>query len=103
MASLKGRALKKLERGARGDRTEVVCPECGEEFTLYGDPLLEYLAYEWQQGYKGQTYGPPTDPAVVKMAAHEHNAGGFIDKATGEWWLKDLLAAERWEAAENGA
>ena len=95
--------LRRLEKATEGERTTLVCLECNEEFTLYGDPALEFIAYEWAKGYEGKLYGPPTDPAVVKMAAHEHDADAFIDRTTGEWWLKDLLGAERWEAAENGA
>ena len=84
--------LRKLERGTQGDKTGLVCPECGEEFTLYGDPLLEFLSYEWRQGYKGETYGPPTDPAVVKLSEHEHDPSLMIDKATGKPWCGELLA-----------
>ncbi len=94
--------LRRLENATEGERMVLACPECGEEFTLYGDPALEFIAHQWAQGYQGELYGLPTDPAVVKMAEHEHDANGFIDHATGEWWLKDLLGAERWEAA-NGA
>jgi hypothetical protein len=94
--------LRRLEQATEGERTALVCPECGEEFTLHGDPAMEFMAYEWAKGYEGKLYGPPTDPAVVNMADHEHDANALIDSATGEWWLQDLLGAERWEAA-NGA
>ncbi len=94
--------LRRLEQATEGESTTLVCPECNEEFTLYGDPALEFIAYEWAKGYEDKLYGPSIDPAVVKMAAHEHDANGFIDKATGEWWLKDLLGVERWEVAGNG-
>ena len=93
--------LRRLEQATEGERTILVCPECGEEFTLYGDPALEFIAYEWAKCYEGKLYGPPTGPAVVNMAEHEHGANAFIDRATGEWWLKDLLAAKSWEAADD--
>jgi hypothetical protein len=94
--------LRRLEHATEGERMVLVCPECGEEFTLYGDPALEFIAHQWAQGYQGELYGPPTDPAAAEMAEHEHDAYEFIDKATSEKWLKDLLGAEGWEAA-NGA
>ena len=87
--------LRRLEVATEGERTTLVCPECGEEFTLYEDPALEFIAHQWAQGYQGELYGSPTDPAVVETAEHEHDAYEFIDKATSEWWLKDLIGAER--------
>ena len=92
--------LRRLEQATEGERTVLVCPVCREEFTLYGDPALEFIAHQWAESYQGELYGPPTDPAVVQMAEHEHDANRFIDKATSEWWLKDLFGAERETANE---
>ena len=44
--SLRGK-LKRLEQEANVQTVEVVCPECGAEFKATGDPVLEYLCYEW--------------------------------------------------------
>ena len=90
MSGLRGR-LKRLERGTEGDRTILECPTCGEEFTLYGDPAADYLVLRWRQGHdqghEGETHGAPTDPAVAKLAAHEHDPSTMVDKSDGSPWL----------------
>ncbi|MDQ3864046.1 MAG: hypothetical protein M3317_11210 [Actinomycetota bacterium] len=84
--------LRRLEQATEGERTVLVCPECGEESTLYGDQLLEYLAREWAQGYQGELYGLPPDPAVVKLSEHEHDSSLMINKAIGKPWVGKLHA-----------
>jgi hypothetical protein len=89
MASLR-RRIKKLERDAIGEKTTLVCPECGEEFTVYGDASAEYLVWMWEQGYEGETYGQ-TPEDVMRLTEHEHDASVFVDKATGEPFMGEFF------------
>jgi hypothetical protein len=73
--------MKKLERDAVGEKSTLVCPECGEEFTVHGDASAEYLVWLWEQGYEGETYGQ-TPEDVIRLTEHEHDATLFVDKAT---------------------
>jgi hypothetical protein len=41
----------------------------------------------------GETYGPPTDPAVVKLREHEHDPIVFIDKVIGDPFLGEFLSS----------
>ncbi len=85
------RRLRKLEEAAAADTTTLVCPECGEEFTPTGDPAVEYLCWEWAQGYKGKTYRE-TPADVLRIAEHEHDPSLMIDRATGESWMGEFFA-----------
>ena len=71
------------------------CPTCGETFTLYGDPAMAFLVHEWEQGYEGETFGPPTDSTVLKLAEHPHDPGGLVDTATGRPWLGEFEPGSR--------
>ena len=86
MSGLRGR-LRKLQRGTEGDRTILECPTCGMVFTLYGDPAADYLVYLWRQDYGGENHGPPVDPAVAKLAEHDHDPSLMVDKSDGSPWL----------------
>jgi hypothetical protein len=89
MASLRGR-VKKLERDTKGEKTTLVCPTCGEEFTVYGDAPLEYLCWAWEQDYEGETYRK-TPEDVLRLVSHEHDASAFVDKATGEPFMGEFF------------
>jgi hypothetical protein len=89
MASLRGR-VKKLERDTVGDKSTLVCPTCGEEFTVYGDAPLEYLCWAWEQDYEGETYRK-TPEDVLRLVSHEHDASAFVDKATGEPFMGEFF------------
>jgi hypothetical protein len=90
------RWIKRLEREVDGVTVELRCPECGAEFTAKGeDPLLDYLAHEWANGYDGETYREtPADvlAIVLAIANHEHDPSLMIDKATGKPWVGELFA-----------
>ena len=89
MAGLRGR-VKKLERDTKGEKTTLMCPTCGEEFVVYGDASLEYLAWEWGQASGAETYRQaPVD--VIRLTEHEHEASEFVDKATGEPFLGEFF------------
>jgi hypothetical protein len=91
MSGLRGR-LKRLERDTEGEKMVIECPTCGEAFVLYGDPAADYLVHLWRQGHEGETHGAPTervhpDPALVKLAEHEHDPSLMVDRADGSPWL----------------
>ncbi len=83
MARISRRWVRSLERTADTETMTLVCPECGEEFTLHGDAAMDYIVHRWKQGYEGETYGPPTDPAIVELAAHEHDPSAFLERTSG--------------------
>ena len=98
MSGLMGR-LRKLQRDTEGEKTVIECPACGEAFTLRGDPAVEYLVLRWRQGHdqghEGETHGAPTDPAVVKLAEHEHDPSLMVNKAYGLPWLGKFFRGMR--------
>ena len=100
MSGLRGR-LKRLERGTEGEKTVIECPTCGEVFTLYGDPAAAYLVYLWRQDYGGENHGPPVDPAVVKLAEHEHDPSLMVDKSDGSPWLGEFFRGMRRSLIED--
>ncbi len=89
MGSLRGR-MRKLEEAAEAETVNLSCPTCGETFTLYGDPAVAFIVYQWEQGYEGETSLQPTDPAVLKLTEHPHDPSRFIDIATGRPWLDEF-------------
>ena len=51
--------LKRLERAADVVTLELLCPECGAEFTAKGeDPVLEFLATSGPRGIRGVRVRP---------------------------------------------
>ncbi len=109
MSGLRGR-LKRLEKDAEEDKTVVECPTCGETFTLYGDPAMDYLVLRWRQGHdkghEGETHGAPTervhpDPAVVKLAEHEHDPSLMVNKSDGSPWLGEFFRGMRRSLIED--
>ncbi len=94
MSGLRGR-LRKLQRDTEGEKTVMECPTCGEEFVLYGDPAADYLGHLWRQDYGGENHGLPVDPAVVKLAEHEHDPSLMVDKADGLPWLGEFFRGMR--------
>ncbi len=102
MSGLRGR-LRKLQRDTEGEKTVIECPACGEAFTLYGDPAADYLVYLWRQDYGGENHGPPADPAVVKLAEHEHDPSTMVDRADGLPWLGGFFRGTRRSLIEDAA
>ena len=84
--------IKQLEQATEGERTTLMCPECGEEFVVYGDAPLEFLAHEWAENYEGEVYRK-TSEEVIRLTEHKHDAVAFIDKATGESFLGEFLSS----------
>jgi hypothetical protein len=84
VSKFRGR-LRRLERETEGERMTLVCPICGWEATVYGDPAVDLIVLDWKQ-HQQQTdehsdFRP--DPAVVELFAHEHPAEDFLEKRSG--------------------
>ena len=81
--------VKRLEKKAEGNRTELVCPACGWEITVYGDVWVDVIIYDWEKyqwDHGHREYGHPTEglhPSLVRLLDHEHNPGEFIEKKSG--------------------
>ena len=101
MGRLRGR-IKQVLDAAADEKSTLVCPECGEEFTVYGDAALQFLAHDWGLGYEGETY-QKTPEDILRLTEHEHDPTTFIDER-GDPWLGELFRGSRQmlsEPAEN--
>jgi hypothetical protein len=85
------RRMKRLERDAVGEKSTLVCPECGAEFTVHGDASAELLVWMWKQGYEGETFGK-TPEDVLRLTEHEHDASHFLDARSGEPFMGEFFA-----------
>jgi hypothetical protein len=64
----------------------LLCPECGEEFVVFGDAPVEYLTAEWAREAGAQSHREtPEDIAV--LFDHEHDPSAFVEKSSGKPWL----------------
>jgi hypothetical protein len=88
MGRLRARIKRVLDATA-GDKSTLRCPECAERFVVYGEAGLEYLAWCWEQGYKGETH-QKTPEAVLELTRHPHDASFFIDE-NGDPWLGEFF------------
>jgi hypothetical protein len=88
MGRLRGRIQKVLDAAA-GDKSTLVCPECGAEFVVYGDASLQYLAWCWEQGSGAKVY-QETPKDVLLLTEHAHDASSFLDEA-GDPWLGEFF------------
>ena len=81
MSTFRGR-LRRLERETEGERMTLRCSECGEEFTAYGDVVLECIAYGWSKdtGEKGYRETPED---IKQLFEHEHGLETFVEKTSG--------------------
>ena len=90
MGSLRGR-LRRLERETQREAYELLCPECGEPFTLHGDAPLEYLVWEWAQGYEGETHRE-TPAGMLRAFEHGHDPGAFLERSSGLPFLSKAVS-----------
>jgi hypothetical protein len=96
------RRIKKVLDAAADEKSTLVCPECGEEFTVYGDAALQFLAHDWSLDYEGETY-QTTPEDILRLTEHEHDPTTFINER-GDPWLGELFRGSRQmlsEPAEN--
>ena len=86
--------IRRLERGHEDARRTLICPECGEQFVVYGrehyDPAANFLLTLWKKGYQGGPYREPPED-IRRVAEHEHDASEFVDTATGDPWLGEFF------------
>ena len=76
------RRLDKLQEKSGYQRTTLVCPECGGEFTAYGDVALEFLVYEFSRVSQVESYRE-TPEDIRRLFDHEHDPGAFVEKGSG--------------------
>ena len=81
-----GRRLKRLQERAGYRRMTLVCPECGEEFTAYGDVAVEYIVHEWARGSGSETYRETTAD-IQALFDHRHDLAAFLQKSSGRPFL----------------
>ena len=60
---------------------------------------MEYITLRWRQGYQGETYNSPTDPAIIELAAHEHDPSTFVEKSSGLPFLRKAASGINIDAA----
>ena len=82
---LKGR-VERLAEEHNLRRMVLVCPDCGEEFVVFGDAPVEYLTAEWTREAGAQSYRE-TPPDIAALFDHEHAPSGFLEKTSGLPWL----------------
>ncbi|MDP8951830.1 MAG: hypothetical protein M3N18_06285 [Actinomycetota bacterium] len=85
------RRLQRLEEVADSETMTLVCPECGGEFTVYGDAPAEYLVWLWGQGYAGETHRE-TPADMARAFEHEHDPGAFLEKRSGLSFLSKAVS-----------
>lgn len=81
MGRFRGR-LRRLEEAAKGETMTLVCPECGAEFVVYGDVPIEFIVHQWttETGEEGHHETPES---ILRVFAHEHDPGAFLEKGSG--------------------
>jgi hypothetical protein len=81
MGSLTRRADRLAKAGGL-ERTVLLCPECGEEFVVFGDAPLEFIAYDYCR-VTGEKNYRETPEDMLRAFEHEHDPGGFLKKRSG--------------------
>ena len=83
--------LRRLEDAAEAETMTLVCPACGTEFVAYGDVPLEYIVHQWatETGEEGH-HETPED--ILRIFAHEHDPGAFLEKASGLPFLSKAVS-----------
>ena len=74
--------LDRAEKRSDYQRTTLVCPECGGEFTAYGDVALEYIVHEYSRVSQAESYRE-TPEDIRRLFDHEHDPGAFVEKSSG--------------------
>src|SRR5215212_11252339 len=78
------RRLDKLQERSGYQRTTLVCPECGGEFTAYGDVALEYIVHEYSRVSQSSAESYRETPEDIRrLFDHEHDPGAFVEKSSG--------------------
>src|SRR5215213_4212168 len=79
------RRLQALREKSTYQRTTLVCPECGEEFTAYGDVALQVIVHQWSSQVPEAKLerGSETPEDIRRLFDHEHDPGAFVEKSSG--------------------
>ena len=92
MGSLE-RRLDKLQQKSGYQRTTLVCPECGGEFTAYGDVALEYIVHEYSRVSQSSAESYRETPEDIRrLFDHEHDPGTFVEKSSGLPFLSKAVS-----------
>ena len=83
--------LKRLEEAAEAEIMTLVCPECGAEFVAYGDVPLEFIVHEWGRE-TGEAGHHETPASILRLFAHEHGPGAFLEKGSGLLFLSKTVS-----------
>ena len=83
--------LAKLEEAAKGETMTLVCPECGAQFVAYGDVSLEFIVHQWVRE-TGEEGHHETAEGILRLFAHEHNPGAFLEKTSGLQFLSKAVS-----------
>lgn len=76
------RRLERLEEKSGYQRMVLVCPECSEEFTVYGDVAVEYIVWEWARE-SGEEGHHKTPESMLRAFEHEHGPENLVEKTSG--------------------
>jgi hypothetical protein len=84
MGRLKNR-LDTLAKKSDYQLTTLVCPECSQEFTAYGDVALEVIIHQWSSQVPEHVVdgSRETPQDVLRLLDHEHDVSTFLEKSSG--------------------
>jgi len=89
------RRLERVRERTGLERHELVCPECGAEFVVWGAAAFEVLlCAEWVM-HTGATIYRATPSDVAALFDHEHDPSRFLDQKTGLPFLSDEVSGMR--------
>ena len=78
------RRLQTLWKKSSGQRSTLVCPECGEEFTAYGDVALEVIVEQYSRTSQSSAESYRETPEdILRLFDHEHDCSAFVQKSSG--------------------
>ena len=83
--------LRRLEEAAREETMTLLCPECGTEFVAHGDVPVEFIVHQWAVE-TGEAGHHDTPASILRLFAHEHAPGAFLEKGTGLPFLSQAVS-----------
>jgi hypothetical protein len=75
--------IQRLERQTEDAKMDLVCPVCGWEIRVFGDPPLDLIVYQWGEGVDDEIHGRPPHSSLVEFTTHEQDSGEFFEKRSG--------------------
>ncbi len=85
------RRVGRLEEAAKTETMTLVCPACAAEFVAHGDVPVEFIVHQWaaETGEKGNHETPE---GILRIFAHEHDPGAFLEKGSGLPFLSKAVS-----------